>query len=142
MTEMAVRLVGPDNAAATVTALDETDREALFTSPPTALALLAWDDARLAAFAAHSFLESAVGLTRSLSLTKLHVGDDYWGHGIGELLMQAIFDVAGNHECIRVAWTTDRDNTGALAFYANLGLDKHSAKVSYWVPLSLWSALH
>lgn len=44
---------------------------ALFTSPPAAFTLLAWDDAQLAGLAAYSFLWPAVGLTRSLYLKEL-----------------------------------------------------------------------
>jgi RimJ/RimL family protein N-acetyltransferase len=43
--------------------------------------------------------------------------------------MQAIFDTAARHECSRVEWTTDTDNTRARTFYEDLGLPVHPAKV-------------
>jgi GNAT superfamily N-acetyltransferase len=107
--------------------------EALFASPPVAYALLAWDGTQLAGFAVYSFLWPAVGLTRSLFLRELYVADDYRRRGVGKLLMQTIFDVADRHECSRIEWTTDRDNSGALAFYATLGLSPHTTKVFYRV---------
>ncbi len=146
---MTVRLAGLDDAAAMAVLLEEMDRfygaagtepfserlrqinEALFSSPPAAYALLAWDSTRLAGFAGYSFLWPAVGLTRSLYLKELYVANDYRRRGVGKLLMQAIFDVAGKHGCSRVEWTTDSDNSGAQAFYANLGLPVHPSKVFY-----------
>ncbi len=151
MTEMAVRHAGPEDAAAMAVLLEEMDRfygtapteplamrlrqihEALFANAPAAYALLAWDGIRLAGLAAYSFLWPAVGLTRSLYLKELYVADDYRNRGVGRLLMQAIFDVAGKHECSRVEWTTDRDNSGALGFYAALGLPTHPSKIFYRV---------
>ncbi len=45
--------------------------------------------------------------------------------------MQALFDLAGKHQCSRVEWTTDHDNTGAQAFYARLGTPVHTTKIFY-----------
>ncbi len=36
--------------------------------------------------------------------------------------LQAVFDEADLLGCSRVEWTTDKDNTGAQAFYEDLGL--------------------
>jgi GNAT superfamily N-acetyltransferase len=140
---------GPDDARAVATLLEEMDRfygatsaepldqrirqitEALFADPPAAHALLAWDGAHLAGFAAYSFLWPAAGLTRSLYLKELYVSELHQRHGIGKLLMQAIFDTAAKHGCSRVEWTTDNDNQGALAFYDMLSLPRHPTKVFY-----------
>ena len=151
MTHIAVCPAGPDDAAAIAVLLEEMDHfygaagteplgerlrqinEALFASPPAAHALLAWDNARLAGFAAYSFLWPAVGLTRSLYLKELYVAGDYRYRGAGKMLMQAVLDVASKHECSRVEWTTDRDNSGAQAFYTTLGLPTEPSKVFYRV---------
>ena len=114
--------------------LDERARqisEALFSSPPAAYALLAWDGTQPAGVAAYSFLWPAVGLTRSLYLKELYIGEEYRRRGIGKLLMQALFEVAGKHGCSRVEWTTDGGNVGAQAFYEVLGVPKHPSKVFY-----------
>ena len=53
-------------------------REAVFSDPPPAQVLLAWDERRLVGIAAYSFLWPAVGLTRSLFLKELYVARDHW----------------------------------------------------------------
>ena len=105
--------------------------EALFSSPPAAYALLARDGAHPAGVAAYSFLWPAAGLTRSLYLKELYVGEGYRRRGVGKLLMQALFETADKHGCSRVEWTTDRDNVGAQAFYEMLGLPQHPSKIFY-----------
>ena len=151
MTVVTVSLAGPADVMAMAALLEEMDRyygatgmeplgervrqieEALFASPPAAHALLAWDGTQVVGFAAYSFLWPAVGLTRSLYLKELYVGEQYRRRSVGKLLMQALFEVAGKHGCSRVEWTTDRDNAGAQAFYEMLGLPAHPAKVFYRV---------
>ena len=151
MTEMAVRLAGPDDAAVLAVLIEEMDcfygaagteppgerlrqiNEALFANPPAAYALLVWDSTRLAGFAAYSFLWPAAGLTRSLYLKELYVAGHCRHRAIGKMLMQAVFDVASKHGCSRVEWTTDRDNSGAQGFYATLGLPTQPSKVFYRV---------
>src|SRR5262249_32665703 len=108
-------------------------REALFGAPAAAHALLARDDHGLAGFAAWSFLWPAVGLTRSLYLKELYVAEQYRRHGVGKLLMNALFDLARQHRCSRVEWTTDTSNGGALAFYEDLELPAYASKVFYRV---------
>lgn len=107
--------------------------EAIFTSPPTAYALLARDGDRVAGLAAYSFLWPAVGATRSLYLKELYVPDAYRRQGVGKLLMRAIFETAGTLGCSRVEWTTDAGNTAAQAFYAKLGLPAYPSKIFYRV---------
>lgn len=53
--------------------------------------------------------------------------------GLGRQPMQALFDVAGKHDCSRVEWTTDRDNQAAQDLYAVLGLRQHPSKIFYRV---------
>jgi GNAT superfamily N-acetyltransferase len=107
--------------------------DALFSSPAAASALLAWDGPEPAGVAAYSFLWPAAGLTRSLYLKELYVGASYRRHGVGELLMRAVFETAARHGCSRVEWTTDTGNAGARAFYRRLGLPEYPAKVFYRV---------
>ena len=151
MPVIAVSPAGPADVLALAALLEEMDRyygatgteplgervrqinEAVFASPPAAHALLAWDGTQVVGFAAYSFLWPAVGLTRSLYLKELYVGERHRRRGIGRLLMQALFEVAGKHGCSRVEWTTDRDNPSAQAFYEMLGLPAHPAKVFYRV---------
>jgi ribosomal protein S18 acetylase RimI-like enzyme len=106
-------------------------REALFATPPTAYALLAFDNDQLVGMAAYSFLWPAVRLTRSLYLKELYVAERGQRHGIGRALMAALFEVASKHGCSRVEWTTDHDNPGAVAFYAALGAPAQPSKILY-----------
>jgi hypothetical protein len=44
-----------------------------------------------------------------------------------------VFETATRHRCARVEWTTGRDNSGAQAFYAGLGLPAYPSKIFYRV---------
>ena len=139
----------PANAAAIAELAEEMDRfygaseseplelrirqinEALFSDPPSAYALLAWDDGQLAGFASYSFLWPAAGLTRSLYLKELYVIETVRRKGIGKLLMQRLYDIAAEHGCSRVEWTTDRDNPDAQRFYSELGIPVRESKLFY-----------
>jgi GNAT superfamily N-acetyltransferase len=122
--------------AARAEPLEERARQisdALFSRPAAAHALLAWDGSRLAGMAAYSFVWPAAGLTRSLYLKELYVGEGHRRRGVGKRLMQALFEAAGEHGCSRVEWTTDSGNAGAQAFYQMLRLPRHPSKIFYRV---------
>jgi GNAT superfamily N-acetyltransferase len=108
-------------------------KEAIFSSPPAAYALLARDAGEVAGLAAYSFLWPAVGASRSLFLKELYVPEAYRRQGVGRLLMRAVFETAAAMGCSRVEWTTDVGNTAAQAFYARLGLTAYPSKVFYRV---------
>ena len=139
----------PGHADAIAGLLDELDRfygatepepggqrlrhvaEALFSARPAAYALLAWDGSRVIGFASYSFLWPAAGSTRSLYLKELYVADDYRGEGVGRSLMDALCQLAAEHGCSRVEWTTDDDNPGAVQFYQALGYAPKTSKIFY-----------
>lgn len=149
MTDIRISPAKPDDIPAMSELLAEMDRfygsdttdpdevreqqiyQALFGEPPAGRALLARDDEQLVGMAAYSFLWPAVGLTRSLYLKELYVADAYQRRGVGRLLMAALYEIAAEHECSRVEWTTDTDNTGAMAFYAELGVPIEKSKIFY-----------
>ena len=106
-------------------------KEALFSDPPAAHALLAWDDGQLAGFASYSYLWPAAGLTRSLYLKELYVIETARRKGVGKLLMQHLYGIAAENGCSRVEWTTDRDNPDAQRFYAELGIPVQESKLFY-----------
>src|SRR5262249_9159318 len=68
--------------------------EAIFSNPPAAYALLAWRNDRLVGFATYSFLWPAIGLTRSLYLKELYVGEQARRTGVGTLLIRSLFEIA------------------------------------------------
>lgn len=105
--------------------------DALFGDVRAASALLAWDDRKLVGIAAYSFLWPAVGVTRSLYLKELYVGERYRRKGVGKLLMDALFEVAKKFGCSRVEWTTDDTNMAAQRFYDELGLPVNTSKLFY-----------
>jgi GNAT superfamily N-acetyltransferase len=105
--------------------------EAVFSNPPAAYALLAWDDGHLVGLAAYSFLWPAVGLTRSLFLKELYVVGTARRTGVGKHLMQALFDIAVKHDCSRVEWHAETTNEDARRFYTELGVPVFEGKVFF-----------
>lgn len=45
--------------------------------------------------------------------------------------MAALYDIAAENKCSRVEWSTDVDDTGAMAFYAKLGVPIERSKRFY-----------
>ena len=107
--------------------------DALFGSPAAAHALLAWDNEQAVGLAAYSFLWPAEGMTRSLYLKELYVSRSHRRRGVGSLLMKHLFNIAGEHRCSRVEWTTDQDNINALHFYHALGATRYPTKIFFRV---------
>lgn len=105
--------------------------DALFGNPPTAYALMAWDDDQPVGFASYSFLWPAAGLTRSLFLKELYVAQTARRTGVGKLIMQSLAEIAIKHECSRLEWHTDRPNTEAQRFYTELGVPVDDSKMFY-----------
>src|SRR5215813_6621823 len=78
---------------------------ALFATPPSAYALLAWDGDDLVGLAAYSFLWPASGVTRSLYLKELYVSEASRQYGLGRRLMAELCRIADENRCERVEWT-------------------------------------
>jgi GNAT superfamily N-acetyltransferase len=107
-------------------------REALFGDLPGGRALLAWDNREiLAGFASYSLLWPAAGLSTSLYLKELYVGQSYRRAGVGKLLMDGLYRIAAERGCSRVEWTTDAGNQAAQAFYASMGVKPLATKIFY-----------
>lgn len=109
--------------------------DALFGSPPLASALLVEDEAgALVGLAAYSFLWPAAGSSHSLFLKELYVRSTVRRQGVGARLMGELRTLAAARPgCSRVEWMTDRDNSGARAFYKSLGFTKFDGKIVYRV---------
>lgn len=104
---------------------------ALFSDPPYAYALLAWQESTLVGFVGYSFLWPAALSARSLYLKELYVSQAHQRAGVGRLLMTRLFEVAAENKCSRVEWTTDRDNLAAQSFYQRLALPVNPSKLFY-----------
>ncbi|MGW0711030.1 cyclophane-containing RiPP N-acetyltransferase HaaN [Streptomyces sp. NPDC002643] len=110
--------------------------EALFGSPPLASALVVEeeDGGGLVGLAAYSFLWPAAGSSHSLFLKELYVRDSLRRQGVGARLMGELRALAAARPgCGRVEWMTDRDSTGARAFYKSLGFSEFDGKIVYRV---------
>lgn len=105
--------------------------EALFSDPPSAYALLAWDKGEPVGFASYSFLWPAIGLTRSLYLKELYIAEASRRKGVGKLLMQGLCDIAAKNDCSRIEWTTDQENFQAQQFYDELEVPVMESKLFY-----------
>lgn len=106
-------------------------RDGLFGEPPTAHALLAWEDDGLVGMAAYTFVWPGIDLTRTLYLKELYVTRERRGTGVGSALMAALFETAAERGCARVEWTTDSGNEAARRFYARLGDHRLPTKLHY-----------
>jgi GNAT superfamily N-acetyltransferase len=139
----------PKDADAIAALLDELDRyyggtpdepredrvrqinEALFGEVPAGHSLVVRDGTSLAGFAAYSFVWPAAGTSRSLFLKELYVAESHRRRGIGTMMMQELFGLAGKHGCSRVEWHADDDNPDAVRFYASLGFEPSPSKLFY-----------
>jgi len=144
-----IRLVEPQDVPALAVLMEDIDRfygatdfesfsqrapqiaASLFQETRAAYVLLAWEGEQLVGMAAYSFLWPAAGVTRSLYLKELYVMESVRRTGIGALFMQALCQVAVEHECSRIEWTADAANVLAEAFYEQLGVPKNREKVFY-----------
>ena len=104
---------------------------ALFGDPPSAYALLAWQDDLPAGFAAYSFLWPAANLTRSVFLKEQYVIEAARGAGAGKALMRRLAEIVIEHDCSRLEWHAERSNLDAQAFYAQLGVPVRDSKLFY-----------
>jgi len=107
-------------------------RDALFGDPPGGWALLAWDsNAILAGCASYLLLWPASGLSTSLYLKELYVGESYRRAGVGKLLMDGLYAIAAERRCSRVEWTTGTSNQVAQAFHESMGVKPLASKIFY-----------
>ena len=96
--------------------------EALFSEPPHAYALVAWDKGSAVGMSSYSFLWPAENMTTSLYLKELYVAASHRGRGIGRLLVSKTCGVAREQKCTRVELATELGNRDAQQFYARLGM--------------------
>lgn len=107
--------------------------EALFGSPPCAVALLAFTPTHdLIGMASYSFLWPAAGSSHSMYLKELYVGEPFRRYGLGHDLMDRLREIAtARPGCTRLEWMTDRSNDGARSFYRELGFEEFKEKIVY-----------
>jgi GNAT superfamily N-acetyltransferase len=106
-----------DNAVLT----HEDVHRALFTEPPAAEVVLAYEGEKPAGFALffHNF-STFVG-RRGLYLEDLYVRPDFRGRGYGKALLVHLAGIARERDCGRMDWEVLAWNEGPIRFYQSLG---------------------
>ena len=107
----------------TVSATEESLREALFGEAPAARALLAYAGENPIAYATYFFSFASMMGRRALWLDDLFVSPEHRGKGIGKVLMAYVARIAVEHRCARFEWIVLDWNTEAIEFYRRLGAD-------------------
>ena len=105
----------------TVSATEETLRDALFGECPAAQNLLAFVDGRPIAYVTYFFTFSTMVGKRGLWLEDLFIEPAFRGKGIGEALMGYLATIAVKNRCGRFEWTVLDWNEPAIRFYTRLG---------------------
>lgn len=95
--------------------------------------LIAWDGPDPLGLAIFTFLQPTPRAGGSLFLKELFVRGAARGRGVGRALMRRLAETAKARGCERLDWTTERDLTGAIAFYAAMGAPVLDEKIYYRV---------
>jgi len=69
----------------------------------------------------------------ALYIKEIYVTKQARSQGIGRDLMRSLVEIARQHECSRIDWTTDSNNDPARQFYRNLNVSENTDKVFYRV---------
>lgn len=107
----------------TVTATEESLRDALFGDAPAARALLAFVAGKPIAYATWFFSFTSMMGRRALWLDDLFVDPAFRGKGIGKALMAYLARIAVENRCGRFEWIVLDWNTEAIEFHRCLGAD-------------------
>lgn len=92
---------------------------------------VAHDAGRVAGLATFAILYPAPGAQGQLFMKDLFVRAAWRGQGVGERLMQFLAAHALAQGCVRLDWTTETGNPGAIAFYDRLGAARVAEKVYF-----------
>ena len=97
-------------------------REALFSDPPRAYSIVAWNEGDVVGVSSYSFLWPAEDMTTSLYLKELYVATSHRNQGVGRLLVSKTCEIAREQQCTRVELATELSNRVAQGVYARLGM--------------------
>jgi GNAT superfamily N-acetyltransferase len=104
----------------TVSASEQSLREALFAEAPAARTLLAFVDGKPVAYATYFFTFATMVGRRGLWMDDLFVAPDFRGKGIGQALMAYLAEIAVQNQCARFEWMVLDWNESAMDFYKRL----------------------
>jgi GNAT superfamily N-acetyltransferase len=105
----------------TVSATEESLRDALFGEAPSARTLLASVEGQPIAYATYFFTFATMIGKRGLWLDDLFVDPAWRGKGIGRAIMAHLAQIALRHRCGRFEWMVLDWNDDAIGFYERLG---------------------
>src|SRR6266851_3785391 len=105
----------------TLSATEESVRDALFGEAPAARALLACVDSKPIAYVTYFFTFSTMIGKRGLWLEDLFIDPPFRGKGIGRALMGHLAKIAVENQCGRFEWSVLDWNEPAIRFYERLG---------------------
>lgn len=105
----------------TVSATEESLREALFGEKPAAYTLFAFVDGSPIAYVTYFFTFSTMVGKRGLWLDDLFIDPAFRSRGIGKALMVYLAAIAEENQCGRFEWIVLDWNETAIRFYKSLG---------------------
>jgi GNAT superfamily N-acetyltransferase len=109
-----------------VEATVESLEAAFFEAQPTAGALLARCDGKVAGYAIYFFTFSSFVGRAGIWLEDLYVRPEFRQRGLGRGLIEAVAQVGMQRNCGRFEWTALNWNEQALNFYRSLGAQERS----------------
>jgi ribosomal protein S18 acetylase RimI-like enzyme len=93
--------------------------------------LLAFEGEYLRGFASFALLFPGLGLDPQLYMKDLYTAAAARGRGVARALMRELARTARKRGCVRIDWTTERDNPQAQAVYEALGATILEEKIYY-----------
>lgn len=93
--------------------------------------VLAEIDGRPVGLATFTVLDPGAETDRQFLVKELFVVEGMRGEGIGQALMRNLAVTAKARNCLRLDWTAESTNLGALAFYDNIGARRITDGVAY-----------
>jgi ribosomal protein S18 acetylase RimI-like enzyme len=110
---------------------DGAIRRALAEQLPKVEILLAFGEEDLLGFASFSMLFPGLGLEPQIYMKDLYIAAPARRRGVARALMRALAGIARSRGCVRIDWTTERDNLQAQAAYKALGAAILDEKIYY-----------
>jgi ribosomal protein S18 acetylase RimI-like enzyme len=110
---------------------DAEIERALAEQLPKVEILLALGEDGLLGFASFSMLFPGLGLEPQIYMKDLYIAARARKQGIARALMRALAGIARTRGCVRIDWTTERDNLQAQAAYEALGAAILDEKIYY-----------
>jgi ribosomal protein S18 acetylase RimI-like enzyme len=93
--------------------------------------LLAFEGDDLWGFASFALLFPGLGLDPQFYMKDLYTAEAARGRGVARALMRELARTARDRGCVRIDWTTERDNPQAQAVYKALGAAVLDEKIYY-----------